>query len=224
MNIERTKAIILRRVNYGESDRILTLLTPNGQREAIARGVRREKSKLAGGIELFAVSDIVLRSGRGDLGILTSARLESFFGNILNNYERLQFGYEVTKLVRNASYGIDESEWYRVLRQTYEGLNSSSLPLNLIQTWFYIRFAELNGYALNLKSDTNGDELSRDELYRYDLSEKGLKLSEEGNITSEHIKLLRIIANKDLEIISKIGGIDKVLFDCWSLSRQHADI
>ena len=224
MNIERTKAIILRRVNYGESDRILTLLTPNGQREAIARGVRREKSKLAGGIELFAVSDIVLRSGRGDLGILTSARLESFFGNILNNYERLQFGYEVTKLVRNASYGIDESEWYRVLRQTYEGLNSSSLPLNLIQTWFYIRFAELNGYALNLKSDTNGNELSRDELYRYDLSEKGLKLSEEGNITSEHIKLLRIIANKDLEIISKIGGIDKVLFDCWSLSRQHADI
>ena len=49
--IERTKAIVLRRTNYGEADRILTLLTPLGQRSAIARGVRREKSRLAGGTQ-----------------------------------------------------------------------------------------------------------------------------------------------------------------------------
>ena len=39
--MERTKAIVLRRTNHGEADRILTLLTPLGQRNAIARGVRR---------------------------------------------------------------------------------------------------------------------------------------------------------------------------------------
>ena len=53
MSAERTQAIVLRRTNFGEADRILTLLTPLGQRGAMARGVRREKSKLAGGIELF---------------------------------------------------------------------------------------------------------------------------------------------------------------------------
>ena len=40
--------------------------------------MRRERSKLAGGIELFAICDVVIRSGRGDLGLLTSARLSAF--------------------------------------------------------------------------------------------------------------------------------------------------
>ena len=65
MSAERTQAIVLRRTNFGEADRILTLLTPLGQRGAMARGVRREKSKLAGGIELFGVSDVVLQQADG---------------------------------------------------------------------------------------------------------------------------------------------------------------
>ena len=66
----RTKAIVLRRTNYGEADRILQFLTPLGRQGALARGVRREKSRLAGGIELFAISDIVITEGRGELGLL----------------------------------------------------------------------------------------------------------------------------------------------------------
>lgn len=49
----RTQAIILRRTNYGESDRILGLITPHGKLSVLARGARKEKSRLAGGIELF---------------------------------------------------------------------------------------------------------------------------------------------------------------------------
>ena len=78
MSAERTQAIVLRRTNFGEADRILTLLTPLGQRGAMARGARREKSKLAGGIELFGVSDVVLQQGKIDLATLTSARLIHF--------------------------------------------------------------------------------------------------------------------------------------------------
>ena len=76
---ERVKAIVLRRTNYAEADRVLQLLTPKGRRSVIAKGVRRERSKLAGGIELFAICDVVIRSGRGDLGLLTSARLSAFY-------------------------------------------------------------------------------------------------------------------------------------------------
>lgn len=68
MKTYRTKAVVLRRTNYGEADRILQLLTPDGRRSVMARGVRKEKSKLAGGIELFAVSDVVIGEGKGDLG------------------------------------------------------------------------------------------------------------------------------------------------------------
>ena len=80
-----TRAIVLRRTNYGEADRILHLLTPEGRRSVMARGVRKEKSKLAGGIELFAVTDVVLGEGRGELGILTSARLVHFYRHIIED-------------------------------------------------------------------------------------------------------------------------------------------
>ena len=54
---ERLKAIVLKRTDYAEADRIIQLLTPQGRRTVIAKGVRRQRSKLAGGIELFAVSE-----------------------------------------------------------------------------------------------------------------------------------------------------------------------
>lgn len=64
----RTRAIVLRRTNYGESDRILNLLTPEGKVAVLAKGVRKEKSRLAGGIELFSISDVVIHQGRSNLG------------------------------------------------------------------------------------------------------------------------------------------------------------
>jgi DNA repair protein RecO (recombination protein O) len=52
-----TKGIVLTRTDYGEADRILHFLTPDqGKIAGIAKGVRKSKSKLAGGIELFSVS------------------------------------------------------------------------------------------------------------------------------------------------------------------------
>ena len=131
MSAERTRAIVLRRTNYGEADRILRLLTPLGQRSVMAKGVRREKSKLAGGIELFAISDVVINTGRGDLGILTSTQLVHFYRHILEDYDRLQFGYEAINLVSRASESIDEPEWYGVLSEVYMGLDATSIPLQL---------------------------------------------------------------------------------------------
>ena len=224
MSLERTRAIVLRRTNYGEADRIVRLLTPLGQRTVMAKGVRREKSKLAGGIELFAVSDVVVNSGKGDLGILTSARLVQFYRHILEDYDRLQFGYEAINLVSKASENIDEPEWYGILSEVYMGLDVSTIPLQLTQTWFYLHYAELTGYELNLERDVAGQALAPDKTYMYDVSEKGLRLSAQGDITAAHIKLLRIMATKPISAIAQIGGVADILPDCWLIARQHAAI
>ena len=224
MSLERTRAIVLRRTNYGEADRIVRLLTPLGQRTVMAKGVRREKSKLAGGIELFAVSDVVVNSGKGDLGILTSARLVQFYRHILEDYDRLQFGYEAINLVSKASENIDEPEWYGILSEVYMGLDVGTIPLQLTQTWFYLHYAELTGYELNLERDVAGQTLSPDKTYMYDVSEKGLRLSAQGDITAAHIKLLRIMATKPISAIAQIGGVADILPDCWLIARQHAAI
>ena len=224
MSVERTRAIVLRRTNYGEADRIVRLLTPLGQRSVMAKGVRREKSKLAGGIELFAVSDVVINSGKGDLGITTSARLVQFYRHILEDYDRLQFGDEAINLVSKASENIDEPEWYGSLSEVFIGLDVMTIPLQLTQSWFYLHYAELTGYELNLERDVTGQVLAPDKTYMYDVSEKGLRLSAQGDITAAHIKLLRIMAAKPISAIAQIGGVADILPDCWLIARQHAAI
>ena len=188
----------------------------------MARGVRREKSKLAGGIELFAVSDVTIHTGKGELGVLTSARLELFYGRILEDYDRLQFGYEVINAVSKASDTIDDGEWFMILEQAYDGLNRPTVPFQLIQSWFYLHYANLTGYELSLERDVMGNKLEAGKSYMYDISEKGLRPSEQGDITADHIKYLRLIIAKPLLTVAQIGGVEGILPDCWLISRQHA--
>jgi len=224
MKTYRTKAIVLRRTNYGEADRILQLITPDGRRSVMARGVRKEKSKLAGGIELFAVSDVVIGEGKGDLGVLTSAKLDHFYRHILEDYDRLQFGYTTVKLVARASETVDEPEWFDLLAETLAGLDVLTIPQPLLEAWFYMRYAALLGHALNLERDIDGNALRADVRYRYDMSEQGLREVTNGELTSEHIKLLRLIDSRPLQVLVQIGGIGTLLPECLRVVREHAAV
>lgn len=224
MKTTRTKAIVLRRTNYGEADRILQLITPGGRRSVMARGVRKEKSKLAGGIELFALSDVVLGEGKGSLGVLTSAKLDRFYRHILEDYDRMQFGYQAIKLVARASEAVDEPEWFDLLQETLAGLDAITVPLPLIETWFTLRYAALLGHELNVALDCNGEPLRADMTYRYDSADGGLRQSPQGDITGDHIKLIRLIATRPLSVLIQIGGIATLLPECLLLARQHAAV
>lgn len=224
MNSLRTRAIVLRRTNYGEADRILQLLTPNGKRSVMARGVRREKSRLAGSIELFAISDVVIRQGKGELGILTSARLVQFYRHIMEDYDRMQFAYSTIKLITKASEMVDEPDWYDVLAEVLMALDVQSIPLEMIETWFYLHYAALLGHELSLWHDTAGGKLSADQNYRYDESEQGLRQLAGGELASDHIKLLRLVATRPLKTLAQIGGIESILAACLSVARQHAAV
>jgi len=217
-----TRAIVLRRTNYGEADRILHLLTPEGRRSVMARGVRKEKSKLAGGIELFAVTDVVLGEGKGELGILTSARLVHFYRHIIEDYDRLQFGYFVIQQITRASENVDEPEWFDMTADIFMALDAVTIPLALTQTWFYLRHAQLLGHQLNLNIDTNGEKLTADRTYRYDVGEQGLRELPQGELSAEHIKLLRLIATRPLKVLAQIGGVDDILPAILNVAREHA--
>ncbi len=222
MRTRRTRAIVLRRTNFGEADRILDLLTPDGRISVMARGVRKEKSKLAGGIELFALCDVVIGEGKGELGVLTSARLVTFYRHILEDYDRMQFGYEVLAQVAKASASLDEPEWFDIVAEILAALDVLTVSLQLIQTWFYVRVAQLLGDELNTVRDYKGDRLQSDKHYRYDSQEKGFAEDSHGMITSEHIKILRLVSVKPLNVILQVGGMGDYLPDCLYVARQHA--
>ena len=70
----KTEAIVLRGIRYGEADRVLHLYTPErGRVSAIAKGVRRAKSRFGGRLEPFFRLNLVLYEGRSDLLTVTSA-------------------------------------------------------------------------------------------------------------------------------------------------------
>jgi DNA repair protein RecO (recombination protein O) len=70
----KTEGIVLRSFRYGEADRILHLYTPNrGRLSAIAKGVRRARSRFGGRLEPFFRLQLVLYEGRSDMLTVTSA-------------------------------------------------------------------------------------------------------------------------------------------------------
>src|SRR4051812_49492505 len=70
----KTQAVVLRSIRFGEADRILPLYTPpRGRMGAIAKGVRRPRSRFGGRLEPFFRLDLVLHEGRGDLATVTAA-------------------------------------------------------------------------------------------------------------------------------------------------------
>jgi DNA repair protein RecO (recombination protein O) len=69
----RTEAIVLRSIRYGEADRILHLYTPwHGRIGAIAKGVRRARSRFGARLEPFFRVRVVLHEGRGELFTVSS--------------------------------------------------------------------------------------------------------------------------------------------------------
>jgi DNA repair protein RecO (recombination protein O) len=221
----RTKAIVLRRTNYGEADRILSVITPsNGRLNIIARSVRKEKSRLAGGIELFAICDIVVHLGKGDIATLTGSRMNKFFAQIMTDYDRLQFGYEALKQIAKASETIDEPDFYSLLEGCLGALDNLKINLKIVQAWFYLKLADLLGIGLNTATDASGMKLVEDAKYNFDLADQTFIFDENGRYNSEHIKIMRLMMHNSPEIIAKISDIDNYLDDCLNLAQIVAKI
>jgi DNA repair protein RecO (recombination protein O) len=219
----RTRSLVLRRTNYGEADRIVQLITPEGKRSVMVKGARREKSKLAGGIELLVLGDITIHDGKGELGVLTSARIVKFYGKILQDYDRLQFAYEAMKLVARGSEHIDSPEFFGILTGTFEGLDSAA-SIDLVQAWFYLRLAKVLGEELNLGTDADGEKLNSTTVYIYDVDDQAFRASEYGGITADHIKLLRVMTHNDLNLVRKVTGVESLLPEVLNLAKTVAKL
>jgi DNA repair protein RecO (recombination protein O) len=94
-----TEAIVLKRSDLGEADRILTLFTPSkGKYHAIAKGTRRPISKMAGHLDLLCRSQLQLALGR-NLDIVTQAEGRENFLHLRNDLWHMTCGFYLAELV-----------------------------------------------------------------------------------------------------------------------------
>lgn len=216
----RTKSIVLRRTNYGESDRILTLITERGAISAIAHGVRKEKSKLAGGIEMFCISDMVIHEGKNNsLGTITSAKMLEAYSNIVVDLERLEIGSNMLRMVYRVSESSTGPEYFNLLKQALAALNTKQ-NASMIEAWFLLNFAKISGEEVNLFTDSTDAKLSPTQTYVWSSTDKALTPRVGGNIGPSEIKLMRLIVTSDLDVIARVKDADQRWLSILHLAKS----
>jgi DNA repair protein RecO (recombination protein O) len=194
MNQIVTKGIVLSRTDYGEADRILTLLTPDqGKLRLMAKGVRRIKSKLAGGIELFSVTNITFVRGRGDIGTLVSTRLLHYYSHIVEDIDRTMLGYECIKQLNKATEDQPEPVYFELLEEAFAALDDPQLSLELVQVWFGAQLVRLSGHTPDLQTDSAGNKLDATGSYNFAFEDTSLTPHPEGALKVDEIKFLRLL-------------------------------
>lgn len=201
----KTTAVVLRRVNYGEADRILTLLTPDfGKVALFAKGVRRLKSKLAGGIELMSESEISFIEGRTGMGTLVSTRLIRHFSYCAGDLSRMTIAARLLRRIDALTEERTSSEFYELTLEYLRALNTPRLDAALVNAWGTLRLLVLLGEGINLEDDVDGNPFREGSCYSFSFEHGRFVHDPRGDIPSQVIKLCRLMGVRPIE---KLAGV-----------------
>jgi DNA repair protein RecO (recombination protein O) len=150
MPLYQTTGIIIGRTNFGEADRIIRLLTPgHGKISAVARGVRKIRSRAAGHLELFGEASLMLATGR-NLDVITSARLLWYPHALVAAYDRIGLAYAITTAIdRLIEPGQAQAPLYDLLAEALHAVDAGATG-PLPELWFKLRLLQLLGYRPEL--------------------------------------------------------------------------
>ncbi len=207
-----TPAIVLARTNFNEVDRVVTFLGPKGQFPAIVKGVRRVKSKLAGGIELFSVSQITYLDTKSDLKVVVQSRLFEHYGDIAKNLERMLFAYDCMKYLRKVTpEDTDDEGYYLTMKVLLESLNSDLVDLNLIRLWWLVRALRFSGHGLELQKDAELKPLFEQQTYTFTIESARLQAKDGGVVDANAVKILRLMDSGKTPLeLSRLKGIGEL--------------
>lgn len=203
------QAIVLSRIDYAERDRILTLLTRNhGKVSVLAKSVRGQKSRLAGGTELLSTSDVTYIEGKSELKPLTGARLINHYGSITADLQRMQIAFEALKIVNKLSEEGGGQEYFDSLATLFASLDDSTYDIRLIQIWFGIQLLSRAGTMPDIMAPN--DKKSR---YEYDHDTQAFVQKDNGTYGLNDLKLLKLsmTQSKPLKLQSESGSEDQLL-------------
>jgi len=142
----RTEGIILRRRDFGESDRILVLFTRKlGRISGIAKGSRKPSSKMAGHLELFMRSSFLISRGR-NLHLITQAEVLDSFDSLRADLQGIGQGSYIIELVDAVTFEEGSNfNLYELLLTTLTALDSGDDP-TIITHFFELHLLGLVGF------------------------------------------------------------------------------
>jgi len=142
----RVEAVVLRRVDFGEADRVLVLFTrEHGKQAVVAKGIRRITSRMAGHLELFTRADIQLAKG-ANLDVVTQADTRDAYRRLREDLDRTSTAYYVIELADALTEeGEQHQELFELLTATFRALETTESP-RLLAAHYTLRLLDVSGF------------------------------------------------------------------------------
>lgn len=143
-----TSALVIRRADYSECDRMVTLFSPElGRIDAIARGCRRPKSPLVNAVEPFTSGEYQFYVRRDRYSLELCQISESFY-DLRSDYDRLRHGVYWLKLLDAVILPETPApDLFIMTLRALAHLNYGDMPPEMITMAFEMHFMALNGLA-----------------------------------------------------------------------------
>ena len=163
----RTEAIVLRGVDFGEADRLLTLLTPAfGKLRALAKGVRKIRSRKAGHLERFMRTSLLLARGR-ELDVISQAEVIAAHPHLREDLTRSTMAHYVAELAEIfAPEGEESRALYGLLADTLDRLDRED-ELPRIVRYYELHLLEIAGFRPQVEFCVGCGEPLREERGPY---------------------------------------------------------
>ena len=147
MNLYREQGVVLRTWKLGEADRIVVLLTQGeGKVRAVAKGVRKTKSRFGGRLEPFSHVDLSLYRGR-ELDIVTQAEVINPFRALREDYDRVVAGTAMLEAVDQVAQEREAAiRLYLLLVRALRALDGGPRDPSVVLDAFLLKLMALEGY------------------------------------------------------------------------------
>ena len=211
----KTRGIIIKRMNYGEADRILTVLTfDHGKIKAIAKGSRKILSKLGGSLEPFCLVDFIFHEGRS-FYIVTSALVIKHFEEIHTDIDKTSKAFYIGELLdKFLEEKQNHPEVFELFAKYLENLENADDPI-LIPV-FSAKILENLGFKPVTQNCLHCEGKLLPEQNYWDDIEGGVicqkchdKFGHGREIENDVIKILRLVFSPEFIVGSKININDK---------------
>ena len=211
--------IILRAINFGEADKLLTILTKDkGKIRAIAKGIRRARAKFSGSLEPFTYCHIIIVQGKKDLDIITGVDVIKSFKNLRTDLKRTATAYLLSELI-DKLVEIHEPQFhiFQEFLSALEKLNTEKkVDLILLKDYFLINILNILGYRPEIKICQKCHTKIKG-LHDYFSPSLGGVICEKCEsingsaipITLETLKIIQLFTHNNINIIDKIPDKDK---------------
>jgi DNA repair protein RecO (recombination protein O) len=149
-----TPAIVLRRIDYGEYDFVITLFTlRKGKITVIAKSAKKSKKRFAGILELFSTLDVVCNVGqRKGLPVLQEAALKYPFFDIRSSMLKTAYASYWAELINEwMESGQQQVQLYQLFQYVLRELDSCRVSEAALSILFQVKFMTLSGLSPNLR-------------------------------------------------------------------------